>query len=72
MAISASDHFPVLLGKRKLKISAVAKSTGISRTTLTNLYYGKSKGISFEVLEKLCECLHCSPCDIIGPEDERK
>lgn len=49
----------VVLAKRKLKISEVAKATGISRTTLTALYYEKSQGIKFETLETLCKFLKC-------------
>ena len=32
------SRFAVLLGEKKKKISDVARATGISRTTLTNLY----------------------------------
>lgn len=49
----------VVLAKRKLKITDVAKATGISRTTLTALYYEKSQGVKFETLETLCKYLKC-------------
>jgi putative transcriptional regulator len=42
------------MGKKKVKMSHVIKATGISRPTLTELYYERSKGINFETLEKLC------------------
>lgn len=65
MIVKASNRFSTLLGERKLKISKVAKDTGISRTTLTNLYYGKTKGVTFAVLEKLCTYFGCSPGDLL-------
>lgn len=34
-----------ILGKRRLKIAKVAADTGISRTTLTSLYYDTVKGV---------------------------
>ncbi len=46
-----------ILGRKRLKISDVIRDTGITRPTLTSLYYGKSAGISFETLDKLCKYL---------------
>ena len=48
-----------------IKVSEIAKDTGISRTTLTNLYYRRSSAISFDVLNKLCTYLNCRIEDII-------
>lgn len=65
MSVLVSSKFPAMLGERRLKISTVSKETGISRTTLTDLYYGRRSSISFEVLDKLCDYLSCSMGDII-------
>lgn len=48
-------HFARLLGERKLKISDVARDTGINRGTLTRLYYETAERVELDVLEKLCE-----------------
>lgn len=55
----------VLLAERRKKISQLSKETGISRTTLTSLCYDKAKGVTFEVLDKLCNALNCSVGDIL-------
>lgn len=47
-------HFARLLGERKLKISDVARDTGINRGTLTRLYYESAERIELEVLDQLC------------------
>lgn len=47
-------HFARLLGERKLKISDVARDTGINRGTLTRLYYETAERIELDVLDKLC------------------
>lgn len=60
-----NNKFSVLLGERLIKITEVSDRTGVSRTTLTNLYYKRSKSISFDVLNKLCEFFDCSIEDII-------
>ncbi len=48
-------HFARLLGERKLKISDVARDTGINRGTLTRLYYETAERIELDVLDELCE-----------------
>lgn len=48
-------HFARLLGDRKLKISDVARDTGINRGTLTRLYYETAERLEVEVLDKLCD-----------------
>ena len=60
-----NNKFSVLLAERLLKISTVSKETGISRTTLTNLYYKRTNQISIEVLDKLCSYLNCTVNDIL-------
>ena len=47
-------NLAVLLAERELKISKVAAETGISRTTLTALYYNTGKGVQFETANLLC------------------
>ena len=65
-----SNNFSRLLGERLLKISTISEETGISRTTLTNLYYRRSSAISFDVLDKLCNNLNCRISDIIEYKKE--
>lgn len=58
------NKFSAILGSRLIKISKVARDTGISRTTLTNIYYKRSTYITFAVLNKLCEYLECDVDDL--------
>ncbi|MEG1075073.1 MAG: helix-turn-helix transcriptional regulator [Ruthenibacterium sp.] len=60
------------MGARKLKIADVARKTGISRTTLTALYYGTSKRISFETLDKLCKFFGCGTEALLQLNDEKE
>ena len=54
----------------------LAKETGISHTTLWRLKKGKSLGINFETLEKMCQALKCQPGDVLalanGKKDAKK
>lgn len=47
-------NLALLLAERGLKISKVAKDTGISRTTLTALANSTSQGVQLETVDKLC------------------
>lgn len=65
MAYAVSNRFSTLLGENRMSISEVSRKTGISRTTLTNLYYEKGAAISFSVLAQLCETFDCGVEDIL-------
>lgn len=58
-------HFARLLGERKLKISDVARDTGINRGTLTRLYYETAERVELEVLDKLCEYFGVDVSDLL-------
>lgn len=58
-----------LMAKRRGKtLYAVAKETGISYNTLFNIKKGEVSSISFDVLEKLCKNLECTPNDLLSVE----
>jgi len=54
-----------LLAKDSRSFYWLAKATGVSHTTLWRLKKGKSVGINFETLEKICRALKCQPGDIL-------
>ena len=58
-------NLAVLLAERNIKISDMSRETGISRTTLTSIYYNTSKGIQFDTLEAICDYLNVEPADVI-------
>ncbi len=70
MSIVIKNRFSGLIGEKRVRVTTIAKETGISRTTLTNLYYGRSGYISFDVLDKLCRYLKCGVDDIFAYEAE--
>lgn len=59
------NRLPSILGANRLNISKVSKETGISRTTLTALYYGNGKGVQFDTLNALCMYLNTTVDKII-------
>nr|WP_302650668.1 helix-turn-helix transcriptional regulator [uncultured Agathobaculum sp.] len=58
------------LGRRRMKVSELARQTGISRTTLTALYYDRAKGVEFHVVDRICSALLCSVGDLFVCEED--
>ena len=50
----------------------LSKQTQISHTTLWRLKKGKSLGINFATLEKICQALECAPGDVLTLSCEKK
>jgi putative transcriptional regulator len=50
-------HLGRLLGERKLKIAELARSTGIHRNTLTQLYMERATRVDLETIDILCGTL---------------
>jgi putative transcriptional regulator len=61
-------HLSRILGEKKLRISDVARDTGLSRGTITRLYHETAVRIDFEVLEVLCTYLQCELSELLTIE----
>ena len=61
-----------LLEERRRTFYWLAKETGISHSTLWRLKKGRSVGINFATLERICRLLSCQPGDVLKLADERK
>lgn len=59
------NNFSKILGAKLLKIEDVNKATGISRTTLTNLYCRRQNNVELNTLKKICDYLQISLSDLI-------
>jgi putative transcriptional regulator len=68
----SSEGLRVLMAKKPTKISELSKETGISRTTLTDLYYEKSQGIQYRTLLNLCLKFNCQPGDLLMVKREEE
>lgn len=59
-----------LADEKEISLFAIAKQTGISYNTLFNIKEGKVKSMSFDVLEKLCKNLACTPNDLLEIKED--
>ena len=66
------NNISKIFGERLLSIAEVAEASGISRSTLTAIYYRKTKGIQFETIEKLCDYLQLPMSELFEYNPEIK
>lgn len=64
-------HLSRILGERKLKVSEVARDTGINRNTLHRLYNETATRIELEVVEILCRYLKLQVGDLFELENTK-
>lgn len=57
-------HLSRIMGEHKMKISDVARETGLNRSTITALYQENAARIEIEVVEKLCRLFNCRVGDL--------
>jgi putative transcriptional regulator len=53
------------MGRHKLRVSDVARLTGLNRSTVTALYRETATRIELPAIEKLCELLKCHVGDLL-------
>ncbi len=58
-------NLDVQLAKRKMKLTELSDTVGISVQNLSVLKTGKARAIRFSTLEALCKALACTPADLL-------
>ena len=58
-----------LLEKKGLTINALAEVSGVSPSTLKNIFYGKSKNPGIVTIKKLCDGLDISITEFFNTEE---
>ncbi len=58
-------HLSRCMGERKLKISDVARATGLNRNTVTLLYKETATRVDLDAIEKLCVLFQCEVGDLL-------
>lgn len=62
-----------LMGRFKLTKKELAEKTGIRPNTISALWYGTSKRLDIDHIDKLCAVLNCQPGDLLEYiPDEKK
>jgi putative transcriptional regulator len=58
-------NLDVMMAKRKMSSTELAKRVEITPANLSILKNNKAKAIRFSTLEKICDVLDCQPGDIL-------
>lgn len=66
------NNLSKILGERLLKVSNVHRATGISKTTLTEIYYQRALNIQLDTLQKICDYLQIPLSELIEYVPERR
>lgn len=70
MKLQVKSQLAVLRAKHgKISQSELSRQTGITQKQLSALETGKTKGITFETLAKLCLFFSCTPSDLLQLEE---
>lgn len=60
------SNLPLLMAKCGIRsVAELSERTGISRTTLTAIYYGKGKGVQYQTLLTLCSLFNVGVGEIL-------
>ena len=59
----------VILAKKRLKVADVARETGLSKCTLTALYYERAKNPSLDTLKKVSSYLGVTLDEFLDTKD---
>ena len=66
------NNLSAILGAHLIKVSDIHESTGISKSTLTNLYYHKAVDVKVGTLMKICDYLQIPLSELIEYVPEKK
>ena len=63
------NNLSAIMGAKRIKIYELEKISGISRSTITRLYYNQTSTVSFNTIENICKALNCTPGDLFEVVD---
>lgn len=58
-------NIDVMLAKRKMSVTELADSVGITIANISVLKNGRARAIRISTLEAICKALECQPGDIL-------
>lgn len=66
-----AERITQLCNERQITINRLATISGIPRSTVKNIFYGKSKNTGIITLKKLCDGLDISLADFFDTDELR-
>lgn len=66
-----NNNLSKILGEKLLKVSDISAATGISKTTLTAIYYQRAINVQLSTLQKICDYLQVPLSELIEYEPKK-
>ncbi|MFK5914601.1 MAG: helix-turn-helix transcriptional regulator [Woeseiaceae bacterium] len=63
-------NLSLLMGRDKMKIIDVSRSTDLNRSTITALYNEEAKRVDLDAIDKLCKLFKCNVSDLFHYEPD--
>ncbi len=63
-------NLDVMLAKRRMSLTQLSETVGLTMANLSVLKTGKAKAVRFSTLDAICRALECQPGDILEFEEE--
>lgn len=63
--MAVQSNLSTLMGQKRYMIKDVHEKTGLSRSTISNLYNDKATRIDFDTIDKLCKLFDCEIGDLL-------
>jgi putative transcriptional regulator len=60
-----------LMAKKNMKISDVARQTGLNRSTVAALYHERASRVELDAINRLCGFFGCAVGDLFDHEQDR-
>ena len=60
-----------ILGRRRIKMNELAVKAGLAYGTVLALYHERAKGVTFEVMDKICGALECQVGELFERVEEK-
>lgn len=58
-------NLDVMLARRKMSLTQLSETVGITMSNLSILKTGKAKAVRLETLDAICKALDCQPGDLL-------
>ena len=68
--MAIKSRLSILMRENRYNIGHIHEKTGLSRSTISNLYHDRMERIDYTTLSKLCELFNCPVGDVIEYHEE--
>ncbi len=58
--IMLKNNLSKIMGEKRIRIAELSRFTGISQQAIIALYYERTKSVSFDTMNKICNALECN------------